>query len=69
MLGGMADTDMTHFFTGDGPLCGIRIAHRLSVTTSRTTCPDCRALLQEQERSEAERSAPALHLLGRMRRA
>jgi hypothetical protein len=69
MLEAMANTDMTHFFTGNGPLCGIRMARRLSVATSRTTCPECRALLEEQERADAERSAPAVHVLGRMRRA
>ncbi len=63
----MAEVDITHFFTGEGTLCGARDAHRLSVIATRTSCPACRALLEEREQFEAESNARAIRLLGRTR--
>ncbi len=59
----MPEIDVTHFFTGERTLCGARIALRLSVIASRTTCPACRAMLEEQEQFEAEASAHPIRLL------
>jgi hypothetical protein len=62
----MADTDITHFFTGEGALCGARVACRWTLVESRTTCVACRELLEAREQFDAEASARSV-LVGRMR--
>ncbi len=56
----MADPDITHFFTGEGALCGALAANRWTLVESRISCAACRVLIQEREQFEAEASARSL---------
>ncbi len=63
----MAEPPITHFFTGEGALCGARAASRWTLVESRTSCAACRELIQAREQFEAEASARSV-LLGGTRR-